>query len=177
MRVLPRGATKVLVVDDRREVRAWIADALLEHAYDVRTAQCGLEALDQMAVWTPDVVVTDIRMPRMNGLELMLRIRQAQRAIGIVAMSEMETARDAAVATQLGADRFLLKPFGRAELIAAIEGARIVPEPARARPLSVPPAAPPTRSLRTITHRWSPSANGTPLARLPSSWRRSDRER
>jgi two-component system KDP operon response regulator KdpE len=165
----------VLVVDDRREVRAWIADVLLEHTYDVRTAQCGLEALDTMAVWTPDVVVTDIRMPRMNGLELMLRIRQAQRAIGIVAMSEMESARDAAVATQLGADRFLLKPFGRAELIAAIEAARAVPEPARARPLAVPPPAPATVSVRTVTHRWTPGPSGTPLARLPASWRRSDR--
>ena len=132
-------ATKVLVVDERREIRAWIADVLLEHAYDVRTAQCGLEALDTMAVWTPDVVVTDIRMARMSGLELMLRIRQAQRAVGIVAMSEMETARDAAVATQLGADRFLLKPFGRAELLTAIESARDVPDRARPRRLAVPP--------------------------------------
>jgi CheY-like chemotaxis protein len=167
-------STKVLVVDDRREVRAWIADVLLENAYDVRTAQCGLEALDQMAVWTPDVVLTDIRMPRMNGLELMLRIRQAQREIGIVAMSEMETARDAAVATQLGADRFLLKPFSRAELLAAIEAARAVPEPARARPLTVPPPAPPTTSLRTVTHRWTPNPADTMIVRLPAPWRRSD---
>jgi len=164
-------------------VRAWIAEVLLEQAYDVRTAQCGLEALDQMAVWTPDVVVTDIRMPRMNGLELMLRIRQAQRAIGIVAMSEMETARDAAVATQLGADRFLLKPFGQAELIHAIEAARAVPEPARARPLTVPPPAPttapvpPITSLRTVTHRWSPSPSDTMIVRLPAPWRHGGGER
>jgi CheY-like chemotaxis protein len=169
-------ATKVLLVDDRREVRAWIADVLLSHAYDVRTAGCGLEALDQMAVWTPDVVVTEIRMPRMNGLELMLRIRQAQRAIGIVAMCEMDGARDAAVATQLGADRFLLKPFGRAELLAAIEAARAVPERSRARALVVPPAAPISTTLRTTTHRWSP-ATGRPPCKLPAPWRPRTNER
>jgi len=155
--MIPAGC-KVLVVDDRREVRAWIAGVLLEHAADVRTAQCGLEALDQMAVWTPNVLITDIHMPRMNGLELMVRIRQAQRQIGVVAMSEMETARDAAVATQLGADRFLLKPFGRAELLSAIEGVLAMPERARARPRTIPPAPPADRrSLRTTTYRWSPS--------------------
>ena len=173
--MIARDTTKVLVVDDRREVRAWIAEVLLEQAYDVRTAQCGLEALDQMAVWTPDVVLTDIHMPRMNGLELMLRIRQAQRETAIIAMSEMETARDAAVATQLGADRFLLKPFSRGELLAAIEAARALPEPSRARPLTVPPPAPPTTSLRTVTHRWSPSPSESAIARLPPTWRRPDR--
>ncbi len=162
-------ATKVLLVDDRREVRAWIADVLLTHAYDVRTASCGLEALDQMAVWTPDVVVTEIRMPRMNGLELMLRLRQAQRAIGIVAMCEMECAREAAVATQLGADRFLLKPFGRAELLAAIEAARAVPERSR-------PAARPAAPLRTTTHRWQPAGDRA-LPRLVPPWRPRSHER
>ncbi|HET6585042.1 MAG TPA: response regulator [Nannocystaceae bacterium] len=165
------AATKVLVVDERRDVRAWIADVLLEHAFDVRTAQCGLEALDQMAVWTPDVLVTDIRMARMSGLELMLRVRQAHRAIGIVAMSEMETARDAAVAIQLGADGFLLEPIGRAELLAAIEGARPGPERPRPRPLAVPAPAPASRSVaegrpgvRTVTRRWSPDS--PPFARI-----------
>jgi CheY-like chemotaxis protein len=128
-----------------------------------------------MAVWTPDVLVTDIRMARMTGLELMLRVRQAQRAIGIVAMSEMATARDAAVATQLGADRFLLKPLARPELLAAIESARDVPERVRPRQLAVPAATSMRTaddrsararrsSVRTVTRRWSPSS--LPFVRL-----------
>jgi DNA-binding response OmpR family regulator len=126
-----------------------------------------------MAAWTPDVVVTEIRMPRMSGLELMLRIRQAQRRIGIVAMCEMESARDAAVATQLGADRFLLKPIARADLVAAIEAARAVPERDRARPLSVPPTSPTPTSLRTKTQRWQPGRT----RRLLAPWRRCDGQR
>jgi DNA-binding response OmpR family regulator len=101
-------ALSVLVVDDEPSVREFLAWALSDEGFDVRTAQDGCDALAAVEQEHPDVVLTDLMMPRMNGYELIERLRR-ERLVqrGIIAMSTAIPSR----AHTLPADLVLAKPF------------------------------------------------------------------
>lgn len=110
---------KVLVVDDSPTARLLISDALQararrrEEVVRVTEAADGFEALRQIPRGTFDVVLTDINMPTLSGLELirMIRARPEQRTLPIVAISTERTPDDARRARAAGADAYLGKPF------------------------------------------------------------------
>lgn len=118
---------KILVIDDETTVRKGIILGVDWAAMDcvvVGEATNGLEGLDAVERYNPNLIITDVRMPKMDGLEMLQELRSRgnrARVILLTAYSEFAYARSA---LQLGASDYLLKPFRNQELVAAIERVR-----------------------------------------------------
>lgn len=114
---------RVLVVDDSRAMRAYVKGALRESLdCDVVEAASGFEALRLLPRDSYDVVVTDINMPDINGLELIRFVRKSERHrnVPIVIISTQASERDHQRAMELGADQYLVKPFQPEEIVGAV---------------------------------------------------------
>ena len=110
---------RVLVIDDEAVVCAGISRALVRHGYDVHTARDITAALEKAQGEQYDVVLVDIMMPHMNGLELLSRLREEQKEARAVVITGLGAARHAVEAFRLGAFDFITKPFTRDELLSA----------------------------------------------------------
>ncbi|HEX9531125.1 MAG TPA: response regulator transcription factor [Acidimicrobiales bacterium] len=111
---------KVLVVDDEPEIRRALRTGLGYNDLDVRAAGSGEEALEVAAAWRPDVVLLDLGLPGMDGFEVLRRLRERGSPAAIIVVSVMPGERDKVRALDLGADDYVTKPFGVAELLARI---------------------------------------------------------
>ena len=109
----------ILVVDDESQITRVLRTALSGHGYNVRTAGDGDEALEVMRQWTPDLVITDLSMPNMGGLELCRRIR-AKSALPIIVLSVRGEEQPKVEALDSGADDYVTKPFNMNELVARV---------------------------------------------------------
>jgi DNA-binding NtrC family response regulator len=107
----PTQRPKVLVVDDEDEVRLVAADLLKAEGFAVTTATDGVEGLERFAADTPDVVVLDVQMPRLDGLGTLRRIRAEAPEVGVIMITGHADVATAVSAMQLGAYDFLLKPL------------------------------------------------------------------
>jgi CheY-like chemotaxis protein len=107
----------VLVVEDEPAIREVVADLLEDEGYAVRQAADGLEAIDELEVDAVDLVLSDVRMPRLDGPALARRLRRDGSAIPVVLMSAVD------VEVNLPGVRFLPKPFDRDHLLHAIGSA------------------------------------------------------
>ncbi len=110
---------KILVVDDERQIRVVLKTALSSRGYAVRTAEDGDEALHAFRAWTPGLVITDLRMPNMDGLELCRSLR-AFSAVPVIVLSVRSDERDKIEALDAGADDYITKPFSIEELLARV---------------------------------------------------------
>jgi len=110
---------RVLVVDDEVQITRVLRRSLSGHGYEVQTAADGEEALEAFKSWKPDLVVTDLAMPNMSGLELCRRLRAAS-AVPIIVLSAKGDERIEVEALDAGADDYITKPFGMDELLARI---------------------------------------------------------
>jgi len=112
------------VVDDEPKLLKAVAVDLRGEGYDVTTARSGGDALISVAQKTPDVIVSDIRMPGMDGYELARRLRQNQitALIPIVFLTAKDTTADRIEGFRTGIDAYLTKPFEPDELLAVIAG-------------------------------------------------------
>ncbi len=113
---------KVLVVDDESQITRVLRHSLTAHRYDVRTAADGLSALDTYRDWHPDLIITDLQMPEMDGIELCREIRKASQ-VPIIVLSVKGEERTKVSALDAGADDYVLKPFGIDELLARVRAA------------------------------------------------------
>jgi two-component system KDP operon response regulator KdpE len=111
--------TRILVVDDEAQIRVALERALRARGYDVDAAADGPEALDQAAAQPPDLIVLDLNMPTLGGLEVCRRIR-AWSSVPILVLSVREDEPEKIAALDLGADDYLTKPFGVGELLARV---------------------------------------------------------
>lgn len=111
--------SRILVVDDERQITRVLRTTLSSHGYTVRTAGDGDEALEVMRAWTPDLVITDLAMPNMEGLELCRRIREKS-VIPIIVLSVRGEEKTKIEALDAGADDYVTKPFGPKELMARV---------------------------------------------------------
>ncbi len=111
---------RVLVVDDEPEIRRALRTGLGYHDFDVRTVVSGEEALEVAAGWRPDVVLLDLGLPAMDGFEVLDRLRDRGSRAAVIVVSVMPNEKDKVRALDLGADDYLVKPFGMAELMARI---------------------------------------------------------
>ncbi|WP_138758502.1 ATP-binding protein [Modestobacter altitudinis] len=153
---VPAGATAtVLVVDDNADMRTYLT-RLLSPVWAVRTCTNGEEALAAVAEELPDVVLTDVMMPRVDGFELLRRLRAdpATRDVPVIMLTARAGQEAAVEGFAAGADDYLAKPFQAAELIARV---RVTIERARGRreatgedlptrPLTLPAAGRPGRT-------------------------------
>ena len=101
---------KVLYVEDEYDVRENIAELLKDEVGEVQTAQNGLEAIEILKKHTPDVVLTDIYMPQLNGLELSEHIRVNYENLPVVFLSAFSNVEDMRKAIELGIDSYINKP-------------------------------------------------------------------
>ena len=112
----------VLVVDDESQITRVLRTALASQGYIVRTAGDGDEALEVMRQWIPDLVITDLSMPNMGGLELCRRIRNKS-TIPIIVLSVRGEEKPKIEALDSGADDYVTKPFNMNELVARVRAA------------------------------------------------------
>jgi len=112
----------ILVVDDEPQITRVLKTTLSGQGYGVRTAADGEEALQEMKSWEPDVIITDLRMPRMDGLELCRRVRADSR-IPIIVLSVKGEETIKVEALDAGADDYITKPFSINELLARVRAA------------------------------------------------------
>src|ERR1051325_1873739 len=112
-------AKTILVVDDHASVRTLIEDYLGEHGYRVVTAGDGAEALVVAQREQPNLILLDIMMPNVNGLDFMRAYRKKHNAPIILLTAKLEET-DKVVGLERGADDYVTKPFGMAELLARV---------------------------------------------------------
>jgi two-component system KDP operon response regulator KdpE len=110
---------RILIVDDERQITRVLSRGLTTKGYDVHVAADGEAALQTFADWHPDLVITDLSMPNMNGLELCRRLR-AFSEVPIIVLSVKGEERAKVEALDAGADDYVTKPFGIDELLARI---------------------------------------------------------
>jgi len=114
--------SRVLVVDDEPQITRVLKTVLSSQGYQVRTAAEGESALASFSEWHPELVITDLYMPRMDGLELCRRIR-AVSSVPIIVLSVKGEERSKVEALDSGADDYVTKPFGTDELLARVRAA------------------------------------------------------
>lgn len=108
--------SRVLVVDDHATARESVADVLRHAGYEATTCSSATEALARLRDETPDVVITDLQMPGMNGLELVQEIGRRQLAVEVLMVTAHASVSTAVEAMRLGAFDYLEKPFGATQL-------------------------------------------------------------
>src|SRR5437764_15161969 len=114
--------SRVLVVDDEPQITRVLRTVLTSQGYQVQTAAEGESALASFAEWRPELVITDLYMPHMDGLELCRRIR-AVSSVPIIVLSVKGEERTKVEALDSGADDYVTKPFGMDELLARVRAA------------------------------------------------------
>jgi len=110
---------RILVVDDEPQITRVLRTTLSSQGYDIRVANNGETALEIMKDWTPELVITDLAMPQMDGVELCRRLRASSR-IPIIVLSVRGEERTKVSALDAGADDYVTKPFGMEELLARV---------------------------------------------------------
>lgn len=113
---------KILLVDDDPKLSAFVARQLRSEGYRLETAGDGQEALDKATTRPPDLILLDLSMPVMDGMEALARLRQWYEQ-PIIIISATDEERQKVQALDLGADDYLTKPFGLAELTARVRSA------------------------------------------------------
>ena len=118
-----RARRRVLVVEDE-PVTAEVVCRYLEHAgYETRLERDGAAGLTQVSLWRPDLLVLDIMLPRLNGLEVLRRVRAGASGgvhVAVILLSAVSEEKDRIRGLQLGADDYLAKPFSAPELVARV---------------------------------------------------------
>lgn len=112
-------AERILVIDDEIQITRVLRASLVAQRYDVRTANDPEEALRIFSEWQPDLVVTDLMMPGISGVELCEEIRRKSQT-PIIVLSVRDQERSKVEALDAGADDYVTKPFGIQELLARV---------------------------------------------------------
>ena len=112
---------KVLLVEDELTLAMIIKDTLEGQGFDIHTAADGQEGLRHFFDLRPDVLVADVMMPRMDGFELVRRIRQTDRRTPVLFLTARSAVADVVQGFELGANDYLKKPFGMQELMVRIK--------------------------------------------------------
>ncbi len=109
--------TKILIVDDEAGVRELLKDALKLAGFDTHVANDGMSALTALRSFTPDIMIIDINMPLMDGFELVERLRKNGNDVPVLMLSARADRVDVTRGLTLGADDYVVKPFGLEELV------------------------------------------------------------
>lgn len=114
----------ILVVDDSDEVRLLAARILEREGYQVTEADSGVSALEKLQTFVPDLVVSDIMMPEVDGYRLLERLREDQRllAVPVIFLSALGDATSLERGNRLGVEHYLVKPFTAKQLLAVVSG-------------------------------------------------------
>ena len=148
----------ILVVDDEAAARTALAALLEAEGYDVETAGDGFKAMGRLATFEPDLVLTDFKMPGMDGIELMTKLKEHEAELPVVVMTAFGAVETAVTAMQKGAADYLLKPLNMDRAAhRARQGARTDAAPAR----NLGPQKPTRRALQLRKYRRFVTGNAT----------------
>ncbi len=114
---------KVLIVEDEENERTGLAELVSAWGYRAETARDGVEGLEKVAAWSPSIVVTDLKMPRMGGLELLERIAGDSQAVAVIVVTAQGTIDSAVQAMRIGAYDYITKPIDTARLRTILQNA------------------------------------------------------
>ncbi|HLG50395.1 MAG TPA: response regulator [Chloroflexota bacterium] len=114
------GRARLLAVDDEPGLLRTLRLTLTRHGLDVETAASGGEALRLVGQWHPDVILLDLGLPDLDGIEVVRHLRDRGSIVRIIVLSARGQDRDKVLALDLGADDYLTKPFSMDELLARI---------------------------------------------------------
>ncbi|MBD3333230.1 response regulator [candidate division GN15 bacterium] len=118
-----KSSVSILIVDDEQMMRSLLEKILVREGYKILTAENGVEALELLQAQKIDMVISDIKMPRMNGFELLKVLKEEHPDIGVIMMTaygDTYTVKDALL---LGADEYITKPFKSHEISLVVERA------------------------------------------------------
>ena len=116
---MSKSGASILVIDDEREIVRALQRALKAHGYTILTASSGEDAVEMVAKQHPDLLLLDLLLPGMSGLEVCRQVR-AQSNVPIIVLSVKDAERDKVEALDLGADDYVAKPFGMDEVLARV---------------------------------------------------------
>ncbi|HUY78880.1 MAG TPA: response regulator transcription factor [Ktedonobacterales bacterium] len=115
----PTGGARVLVIDDEPEIQRAVGARLTGEGFVVAGAPTGTEGLEQVARWRPDVIILDLTLPDIDGVEVCRRLRTWS-ATPVIVLSVRDNDDDKVAALEAGADDYLTKPFSSRELVARV---------------------------------------------------------
>ena len=111
----------ILVVDDEDALRTVLSSELVNEGYEIKTASDGDEAIGELEKGRFDMVLLDIKMPRVNGFEVLKHIRQNHPGTKVVMLTGFADLKNAIESKKLGADDFVSKPYDLVDLLTTIE--------------------------------------------------------
>ena len=114
---------RILIVDDEKNYLVVLQALLADNGYEMLTAQNGSQALALAAEEEPDLVITDMRMPQMSGLDLIQRLKARFNEMPIIVMTAYGTVENAVEAMKSGATDYITKPFENTELLLTVQKA------------------------------------------------------
>lgn len=114
---------RILVVEDDTELRELVAGRLRESGYSIETASTGPEALARVAAQVPDLLILDVMLPGLDGLEVCRRLRAEHPLLYILMLTARADEMDRVVGLEVGADDYVSKPFSLHELVARVRSA------------------------------------------------------
>jgi two-component system KDP operon response regulator KdpE len=129
----PSTRPHILVVDDEPQITRVLRTSLTAQGYEIRVASDGEMALEILKDFSPDLVITDLAMPNMNGVELCRRVRSFSQ-VPILVLSVRQEERSKIEALDSGADDYITKPFSTGELLARVRAALRRSPPGAAEP-------------------------------------------
>ena len=117
-----RAAVRVLVVDDERSLTDLVTMALRYEGWDARAAGTGGEAVRTVRRWRPDVVVLDVMLPDVDGLEVMRQLREDVPDVPVLFLTARDSVDDRIAGLTAGGDDYVTKPFSLEEVVARLRG-------------------------------------------------------
>ena len=115
-------AARVLIIEDDRTVSGVVHAYLRGAGLDPRVVEDGMAGLDTWRLWSPDLVVLDLMLPTLDGLEVLRRVRSSGDATPVVVLSAGGDSENCVVGLEVGADDYLAKPFSPRELLLRVQG-------------------------------------------------------
>jgi two-component system KDP operon response regulator KdpE len=116
---MPSEGTRILVIDDEKQIRRMLKTTLTGYGYDIAEAPSGQEGLNQTAIFHPDLIILDLGLPDLDGIEVIKRLREWTQT-PIIVLSVREDEEDKIQALDAGADDYVTKPFSMGELLARL---------------------------------------------------------
>lgn len=116
-----KSVIRILIADDEPAARSALGEMLREEGYEVQTAADGFKALGKVDGWVPDVLITDVKMPALGGIELMQKLRERVPEVAIIVMTAFGSVEGAVEAMRLGADDYLSKPVHFPQLLVVLQ--------------------------------------------------------
>jgi two-component system, OmpR family, KDP operon response regulator KdpE len=156
--------TKILVVDDEPQILRALATNLKVRGYDVSTAATGEAAVDQAATSLPDLLIVDLGLPGISGIEVIEAVR-AWSSVPIIVLSVRDGERHKVEALDAGADDYVTKPFGIEELLARVRAAT-----RRSAPVPEQPAVATADFVVDLVARQVRTTAGEQVRLTPTEW-------